>query len=453
MYMQSNVDSTERKQAEEALKESEADYRRLFKLLPVGVTILDLKGVIIYCNSAVYDKGGYSEGEFDGKHFSKIASVRIKDIPKYIRVFNAIVRGKTPEPFEAVYQHKDGTTGWTELNIDLVKVGGKQRILVIQHDITERKQMEDRLRESEERLKAYLEGAPDGVYINDTKGTLLYGNKKAEDLTGYKKEELLGTSFLKNNILPVKYLPKAIKTLARSVMGKPTGPDEFELNRKDGSRVWVEINSTPIKQEGELRIIGFVRDITERKQAEQTLGERVKELSCLYGIIAKIFEKQDITLDELYQEITNLLPQGWQYPETTCARVSVNGKIFETENFKDTRWWQSADIKAYGEKIGIIEVYYLEEKPEIDEGPFLKEERYLIDAAAKHLGKTTERKQAEEALRINEERLRLIADNATDMISRIQMAPTIRTDYVSPSCLRFTGYRRSSMPTLISDWN
>jgi len=160
-----------------------------------------------------------------------------------------------------------------EMNVVEIDWEGKPAYLASLRDITERKQAEEKLRESEERLKAYLEGAPDGVYINDTKGTLLYGNKKAEDLTGYKKEELVGTSFLKNNILPAKYLPKAGKTLARSVMGKPTGPDEFELNRKDGSRVWVEINSTPVKQEGELMVIGFVRDITERKQAEEALAE------------------------------------------------------------------------------------------------------------------------------------------------------------------------------------
>ncbi|MCK4273468.1 MAG: PAS domain S-box protein, partial [Dehalococcoidales bacterium] len=142
--------------------------------------------------------------------------------------------GKTSE-IETSHNGQEKTVA--EMSVVEINWEGKPAYLASLRNITQRKRAEEKLRESEERLKKYLEGAPDGVYINDIKGTLLYGNKKAENLTGYKKEELVGTSFLKNNILPAKYLPKAGKTLARSVMGKPTGPDEFELNRKDGSRV------------------------------------------------------------------------------------------------------------------------------------------------------------------------------------------------------------------------
>ncbi|HEX73982.1 MAG TPA: PAS domain S-box protein [Dehalococcoidia bacterium] len=107
---------------------------------------------------------------------------------------------------------------------------------------------EETLRQSEENLKTYLESTPDGVYLNDLKGTLLYGNKKAEELTGYKREELIGNSFLKLNLLLAKDLAKAGKLLALNAMRRTTGPDEFELIRKDGSHIWVEINTTPIKQ-------------------------------------------------------------------------------------------------------------------------------------------------------------------------------------------------------------
>ena len=143
--------------------------------------------------------------------------------------------------------------------------------------ITERKRAEKALQESEENLRAYLESAPDGVYINDLKGTFLYGNRKAEEIMGYTREELIGKSFLKLNLLPAKYLAKAGKLLALNAIGRPTGPDELELTRKDGSRIWVEINTTPIKQEGKVAVIGFARDITERKQAEEeirSLSER-----------------------------------------------------------------------------------------------------------------------------------------------------------------------------------
>jgi PAS domain S-box-containing protein len=134
------------------------------------------------------------------------------------------------------------------------------------------------------------------------------------------------------------------------------------------------------------------------KQIEHDLGERVKELRCLYGI-ASLREQPDITLDELYQEVVNLLPPSWHYPEVTCARLIIREKAFKTNNFKVTSWKQAATVTINGKKRGAIEVYYLKERPDIYKGPFLKEEQLLLDAVAERLGKITEHKDAEQALK------------------------------------------------------
>ena len=117
----------EHKKPEEALPLTEKDYQRLFERFPIGITVVDMKGVILYCNPAVYSMGGYPEGDFTGKHFSEISSVRAKDIPKFIRVLGSIVGGKIPKPFETAYERNDGTIGWSEISIGLIKVGGKKR--------------------------------------------------------------------------------------------------------------------------------------------------------------------------------------------------------------------------------------------------------------------------------------------------------------------------------------
>jgi len=134
----------------------------------------------------------------------------------------------------------------------------------------------------------------------------------------------------------------------------------------------------------------------QRRQAQRELNERVKELSCLYSI-AMITERPAITLDAVYQEVANVIPLGWQYPDITCARVTIDGKEFKTPNFRETAWKQASDIIVDGQRIGIVEVFYLEEKPEGDEGPFLKEERKLINGIARQLGNYIQRKRAEEA--------------------------------------------------------
>jgi K+-sensing histidine kinase KdpD len=120
----------------------------------------------------------------------------------------------------------------------------------------------------------------------------------------------------------------------------------------------------------------------------------MKELKAFY-YLAEIVEREGITLEKLYQEFVKVLPKSWQYPEIACARVVLGGEEFRTENYRESAWKQSASIKVNKTTKGFIEIYYLEEKPGEDEGPFLKEERQLIDAIAERLGHIIERKLAD----------------------------------------------------------
>ncbi|MBW2203310.1 MAG: PAS domain S-box protein, partial [Deltaproteobacteria bacterium] len=146
---------------------------------------------------------------------------------------------------------------------------------------------------------------------------------------------------------------------------------------------------------------------TEKTLVKQThdLGERVKELDSLYRI-SKVVEKPDISLEEIFQGIAEIIPHSYQYPEITCSRIVMTDKEYKTKNFKETEWKQSSEIFVTGNQIGTLEVFYLEEKPEIYEGPFLKEERNLIDEIADRLRMIIERKQVEEALEKSESRFR-----------------------------------------------
>ena len=125
------------------------------------------------------------------------------------------------------------------------------------------------------------------------------------------------------------------------------------------------------------------------------LTERVKELTCLYGI-AQIAGQPGISLEETIQGIVELLPPAWQYPETAFARIILDGISYTTEGFHKCRQKQRAEIIVGGVPRGVVELVYLEEKPDYDEGPFLKEERNLIDAIAGQIALAVERRQAEE---------------------------------------------------------
>jgi signal transduction histidine kinase len=149
------------------------------------------------------------------------------------------------------------------------------------------------------------------------------------------------------------------------------------------------------------RLIG---EIIERKRVEEALrkktyelDERIKALNCLYAF-SNLIEKPDISLPEIFQGTVDLIPSGWHYPEVTCARFIFEDKICKTGNFMETIWKQSSPIFVDGKREGTLEVYYLEEKPECEEGPFLEGEQNLLNALASRLGKTIQRMRAEEEL-------------------------------------------------------
>jgi signal transduction histidine kinase/ActR/RegA family two-component response regulator len=127
------------------------------------------------------------------------------------------------------------------------------------------------------------------------------------------------------------------------------------------------------------------------------IEERLKDLNCLYNV-ASIIRKQE-TLEAVFQDVTRIMQSSWHYPEITRARICFNGRQYMATQFEPTRWKQASDIIVNGKVCGTVEVYYLEECPLLDEGPFLKEERSLIDGIAHALSETAERELAEKQLK------------------------------------------------------
>ena len=159
-------------------------------------------------------------------------------------------------------------------------------IETLNNEIVERKKAEEELRSSEERLKILFENAPDAYYLNDLKGNFIDGNKAAEGLTGYKKEELIRKNFAK--ILPADQLPKALNLVARNALGFSTGPDEFILNKKDGTQVTAEISTHPVSIKGKTIVLGIARDVSERIKMTQQLKKAASEWGNTFDAITDI---------------------------------------------------------------------------------------------------------------------------------------------------------------------
>jgi len=147
-------DITERKRAEEALRKSEEKYRNIVELAPDSIMTFDMKGTITSCNTASTRMGGYSEDELVGQRFSKIGAIQARDVFKYLKMLDSVARGKVPKPFEVIYRRKNGTLGFGETRIGLTKEKGKiTGFQAIMRDITERKQMDNKLKRYSEHLE------------------------------------------------------------------------------------------------------------------------------------------------------------------------------------------------------------------------------------------------------------------------------------------------------------
>src|SRR4030042_184130 len=116
--------------------------------------------------------------------------------------------------------------------------------------------------ESDNLFKILFEYAPDAYYLSDARGRFISGNRAAEALMGYRREELIGKTFLKSDILPRDQIGKALKLLALNAMKVPTGPDEFRLKRKDGSSVFVEIRTYPISLKGKTVVLAIAMELS-----------------------------------------------------------------------------------------------------------------------------------------------------------------------------------------------
>ncbi len=134
----------------------------------------------------------------------------------------------------------------------------------------------------------------------------------------------------------------------------------------------------------------------ELRKASHKLEERVKELQCMYGVTESIQKRS--SLEEVFQDTAELIPPGWHYPEITRGKVVFDGKEYVSDPFEETKWKQSSNIIVDGHSRGSIEVYYMEECPELDEGPFMTEERNLIDGMARNISDAILRKKVEEEI-------------------------------------------------------
>ena len=320
-------DITERKKIEEENKKLSTAVEQSVNI----IVVTDTNGIIEYTNPKFTELTGYSKEEVLGKKPYILKSGALPD-EIYDELWKTISSGKV---WKGEFHNKtrNGEFFWEAASISPIfnEQGEITSYLKIAEDITERKQTEEALKKSEDKFKIIYDSAPDAIYLNDLKGNFIDGNKAAEKLLGYTRNELIGKSLLVLKLLPPKELFRAAKSLAKNVLGKKTGPEEFHLIRRDGSQVQVEVTTYPVVIDGKKVVLGVAHDITQRKRAEKELRKNAAILKLITENAFDFIWTLDMQMNLTYA--SNSVERLLGYTPVEIAKINVS-ELYSPEQFQ-----------------------------------------------------------------------------------------------------------------------
>jgi len=438
-----------RAQSEQIIKKAEQKYKAIFDATGTATIIVGEDTTIILANNECEEVTGYTSGQLIGKRWTEF--VYKEDLALMLSRHRE--RRKNPSSVKRKYEVRLINAKGEIRNVILfiTMIPGTKQSVVSMLDITERKRAEEELKNSEERLKILFEYAPDAYYLNDSKGRFIDGNKAAENLIGYKKEELIGKNILNLGLLSPKELLKALNVLQKNIQGQSTGPDEFTLNRKDGSQVSVEIQTYPVKIKGKTVILGIARDITERKQAEMALKESEEKFRLAFQnspdaiAICRWDDDTCLEVNKGFTDILGYLPREivgktslglniWVNPEDRDKARKILEEKGAVYNLETELRAKNGDIKT-----GMISAVMMT----INNEPCL-----LVIAR-----NITEFKKAQEKLRESEERYRSIFHGNASIMLLIKPETEKIIDANKAAC-QYYGYSYEKLTSMkISDIN
>jgi PAS domain S-box-containing protein len=291
------------------------------------------------------------------------------------------------------------------------------------HDVSFYKEAEEQVRLSESRYRSLFEDSSIGMTLVTATGNWLKVNPAFCEIVGYSEAELLKMTFQEMTIPEDLEQDQAIMAKFRN--------EDFDKVRirkrfyhKDGHLIWVNVNISLIRDGGKkpLYFVAQVEDVTalksvedEKERARYQLNERVKELTAMYRT-SQLLSDDRKSIDDSMQQIVNMLPEGWQYPDSTVSRISFDGHTYRSNNYRDPVSIQRAEFTTSYGASGSVEVGYTEEKPEQQEGPFLTEERKLINVIAEMIRVCLDRKHEADELSRWEANLTATINNTETLI-------------------------------------
>lgn len=323
-------DVTERKTAEEALRESEEHLRDLFENANDMIQSVDRDGTYVYVNRAWLDTLGYSAKDIGNLKIADI--IHGDELAHCMEVFDKIRNGQAFQRVETVFVTRKGQPVHVEGNVNgRFREGEFVATRGIFRDITERKDAERQLRESEESFRTIFDNAAYGILIAGMESRRFYmANRAISEMTGYSGDEL---AQLDVTVLhPEESLRHVLEQFEKQAQGEITTARELPVKRKDGSVFYADITAAPITILGETYLMGIFSDTTERKQAEEALRDSEARYRVLADNVTDVIWTADMDFNFTYisPSVTSL--RGYSVEEALAQTLdqAVTPESFET---------------------------------------------------------------------------------------------------------------------------
>ncbi len=283
-------DVTERRQAERKIRESEERFRLIAEKSTDMIGRYSATGEVLYLSPAVTRILGYEPEDCVGRSIYEF--FHVEDVEEVRQAHTTLLNSPLTQNVTYRCRHKDGHYVWCESNARLVRQpSGAQEILAITRDVSERREADEALRESEERYRDLFENANDIVFTTDLQGNLTSFNKAGELVTGYTREEVLEKGAFASFTPEFRKIVREM--LEKKLTGKSKTQYELELTAKEGHQLILEISVRLITKNGKPSgVQGIARDITERKRADAERAKLMKDLeserTLLQGVLRQM---------------------------------------------------------------------------------------------------------------------------------------------------------------------
>jgi PAS domain S-box-containing protein len=423
------------------LKLSEKKFRVLINNSTDLIRILDKKGIIIYDSPSSERILGYPEGSLIGK--SPLEFIHPEDLERVKNDLAEVYENRNPEiPTEFRIRKADGEYLHVEsISQNMINVPNIEGIVVTTHPIQQRKEMEDTLRESEEKYRTLFESDPDYTILVSGDGVIRDFNLAAEQIIGISKDELIGKHFMEIGIFPEDELGLLEEKFSHLLKHGDVAPFETRIMDKNRKIRFGETSLTIIKKDNVPEyILVIFNDITKRKKAE-------KELLESEGLLRGLFDNMPSGMG-VYQ-VKNDGSKGSDYiiKEFNHTSQEIEGMTREEVIGKSLY-----DIRPNIDEYGLIPIFkkvwetgepiHYPSKIYVDEEYANWYENYVFKATSGEVvaiyNDVTEQEKSKEVLKESEEKFRTVANYNYDW--EYWISPDGNLLYVSPSCERITGY-------------